>query len=1489
VVNCGVKRSQDLRATPAAWSSLEGFARMRRINFKFLLILMVGLTVLIGSLFVVRRFQVSRNAGGKLSLARTRLKEGKMADALVLLGQYVTLRPDDSPAFAEYSKLLLTRATKPDATRNDVARAFTALEEAVRRNPDEDELREQLADFQIRVGRASDALEHLDVLESHLPKQNDADADGDGGRSRRQKRHKLDILKARSYESKSEFQQAATILARLVGYDMETRKFAAEVDDDAVETNAYTMLAEILQERMESPDDARAVLEELISKRGDEPRAWLAMSAWHRKRGGLEEAEAAVAKAVELAPDDADGLFSLYEVTLAQGKHDRLLEIARRAVDLFPDEERSYRALAAACIQLGDAAGAEEALLDGIDRLPAQSTLVLMLVDTLLQQNKLAQASQALNRAIEIYGPTNERVGLLEARLMIAEGRWKEARDELERIRPLLLGNGELVSQVDLYLGQVHAQLNEFDAQLEVNRRVLADNPNSLAARVGSAQALFSAGKLVESLAEFEAIAAALPDDRIVVIPEIWYPLLQLRITALAGLPEAERDWSVVDGLLDNLGRSGTLSAAQMAMLRAEALVRRGESQAAADVLEAVDATEATPQLWSALVALALRTSGPEQARTAVGRAPERFKNTPELLIAEAQVIARSPPAESLAALDELEKRITGLEPSDAARVLATVAAIRLAAGDREGSERLWREAAEKQPDNPLFREAVLEIAIASGDLEKARTLASQISGIAGPESARSRAAEASVKILQARQALGRIRAASSEPLQRLPDEVTRLLDEARSTLIAAENERPRWSSLQTMFAEIDELRGDRTAAIERLRRAITVGSTNPAIVRRLVAMLYLANRLEEAQEAMALLGEEGSKGLERISAEVELRAGQFDEAVALAEQSVAGDTQNPEDLLWLGQLLARSGKRERADEALERATALAPDNPEVWLALFTHRVAVGSTETAEAALDRAAALMPEPRRQLVRAQGYEILRRPSDAERILGEALAGWPENFEVVGAFATFQIRNGHVREARGLLEKLIASDSAAATAMKPTARRALAEVEGSRGTYRQLQDALRLLQQNRAADGTVSIDDVDLEIKLLTNRREPASWRRAIQLLDQLADRRSLTNSEQLTHAQLQEKVGDWDAARGKLIAIVASPKTPPAFVALLIEKLLEHGEVSTAETWLRRLEKSSSDSVITVALTAKLAKAKNDRKEAANIARRLMPAGDVSAENAAQLKALAQLMEDLDFPKAADQILEQYAGLSTDGVMARIQFLGRQSRTDEALDLLKSQWENMSLERALSLAVEVLRSQPDDVTAMPAAARISPWVEKARLVDPGSLVIRLVDAEVRTMLGREAEAEGIYRDLLGRRDLDARQTAIIANNLAFHLAKPKTASEARKLIDTAMAELGPLPDLLDTRGLVSLAQGDHGAALTDLRDAVLEPTATKYLHLAAAEMAAGNSAAAKQALETARRKGLDKARLVPQDATRLKDLESELPPAPQQPESVPASAS
>jgi Flp pilus assembly protein TadD len=113
--------------------------------------------------------------------------------------------------------------------------------------------------------------------------------------------------------------------------------------------------------------------------------------------------------------------------------------------------------------------------------------------------------------------------------------------------------------------------------------------------------------------------------------------------------------------------------------------------------------------------------------------------------------------------------------------------------------------------------------------------------------------------------------------------------------------------------------------------------------------------------------------------------------------------------------------------------------------------------------------------------------------------------------------------------------------------------------------------------------------------------------------------------------------------------------------------------------------------------------------------------------------------------------------------------------------------------------------------------------------------------------------------------------VANNLAFLKAHPDTVDEARRLIDSAILELGPHPDLLDTRGLVWLAAGETNQAIIDITESVLTPSPAKYLHLALAQLKAQHTDEARVSLEKARDLGLDEKKLSPDDRRRLQMVE------------------
>lgn len=1456
---------------------------MKTVNIRVLLLLVALVVGGFVGVFLLHRFQVNRNAGSLAKLARLRLSEGKKDEALMLFARYVNFRPEDNQAYGEFARLVLERAESPMANRGDISRAYSVLETAVRRNPDDDDLRRRLAAFEMRIGRFVDARQHLQTLRERLPAEalSAAKPAADDSKANDDRpplnRTEIELMLARAHAGTGNFDEAAAIAASLIGFDLAKKSFDPKKKPAPDSTEAFILLAAVLEEKFKDSATANALLEQLVKANAADPKAWLALSSWHRQRGDLAAAKKDVAQAEAIAPKDINVILAAFELALIDKDFKRAGETISRGIEIAPNDERIVRGRAVLAIQEQTPEKAIEILEQALDTDPGQPMLLLMLGDAQLQANRLPPLEVTLAKLKELIGKSSPAVGLLESRSLVAQGKWLQAKSRLESLRPLVAGSDELTRQVDLYLGQCYERLGQFDEQLEANRRVLTDDPTSLAARVGAASALLAAGKAEEATEEFELVARAIPKDRLPAIPQLWSPLLQLRVAAQMRRPAADRDWSSIDELLDLLQQSPGISSTQMALLRADILVRKGETEAAADLLD--DATKADPnepQLWAGLATLELQQAGTTPARAVLARIPAEIVDAPNILVIAAQIAAREPTETAAQELSAIEARALKLPASEAARVLFTLASTQLGLGNTAEAERLWQTVAEKAPDDLRVRTALYELAREQGNTDKAKARAGDLALVAGPTSPQARLAQAGTLVLGVRESQKKKTTTGDAGIE-LDANERRDLDQARNLLIEAENDRPGWYQIQQLFAEIDGLRGDMPAAIERLQRAVRMGPANPAVVRQLVALLYASNRLDEAQQALARLGPDGLEGFERISAEMEMRSGKFDDAVGLAERSVSKDSKNPRDLLWLGQLLSRSGKGERASDVLQRAVEAAPEQPETWLTLFSHQLASGERKAAENSLDRAADRLPEPARQLVLAQGYEMLGRFPDAEREYREAVTANPNDLSASRSLAAFLVRRGRLNPAREELRRIIdtKADDSSSRGVQRWARRTLAQLTAESGGYRGLEQAVALIEKNVGSDGKLSPDDVSLLVTMLAGRPEPASWRRAAKLLETLAVSQPLSAGQRLQLAQLRERAGRWEECRSDLVSLVAAPNTPPALYALLVEKLIEHGELSSARTWLAKLRSLAPDAPVTLAMEAKLAMAEDDRPTAVAAARKLMPSGPVPLEQVEQLRDVARLMEDLGFPKAADKILGEYAGRSVDGIVARAEFLGRQKRAAEALDLLETAWNRLPLERVLQSGLTVVRGKGDRPSPE-MTARLDEWFKKALREDPDSVVISLLQAELREMQGRSDEVESLYRNLLARKDLAPTQAAIVANNLAFHLARPETAAEAITLIDSAIAELGPHPDLLDTRGVVRLAAGDPRRAIADLQEATLSPSPVKLLHLALAQAEDKQTLAARRSLELAKKRGLDPLLLIPADRARLERVEAAIGP-------------
>jgi tetratricopeptide (TPR) repeat protein len=239
--------------------------------------------------------------------------------------------------------------------------------------------------------------------------------------------------------------------------------------------------------------------------------------------------------------------------------------------------------------------------------------------------------------------------------------------------------------------------------------------------------------------------------------------------------------------------------------------------------------------------------------------------------------------------------------------------------------------------------------------------------------------------------------------------------------------------------------------------------------------------------------------------------------------------------------------------------------------------------------------------------------------------------------------------------------------------------------------------------------------------------------------------------------------------------------------------------------------------------------------------------------------------------AEKLYRQRAALSAapQGKLMLALFLNRRDRRKEAMDVLEPLWANADdIDDVVVACTDVLlngKDEPDPVQLN----RGSGWLEQALKQKPGSILRLFSLASLREQRqGRYQEAEELYRSVikLGEGSPlpgDLQRIAISYNNLAWLMAlSDRKGREAILYVNQAIKLLGPLPDFLDTRGILYLTVGEIQPAIADLEKAVAPaPSPPKDFHLAQAYLAAKNKAKATQSWKAANKvKGWEQTRLL-----------------------------
>ncbi len=1397
----------------------------RAINARMLIGLIVGTLATAVGVHYLHEHQVRRSAGLLLDRAEKLAREGKSGEELDLLGRYLAYRPEDTDVLEKYG-LKLAGASAPE----DRTRSLEILERVLTRDSGRPEVRRKAADLARSLGQIEVARSHYEIL-----------AASPGGNAAAEEALGL------CEEQVKRYPEAVAWLEKAIEHG------PSRVD-------AHARLARLLRVHLKKPDradlvmDAREVKGGLIAKNPESARAYLERAIYRREfaiPGGPED----VKKALGLAPDEADVLMA----AAREVPREEAVRLLRRGIEIHPDDPRFYEGFALVESAAGGRDRAIEGLKKGVGRLPADRNLRWLLAEFEIDGGLRDQAAADIKRLRDGGFPAAP-LDFLEARLLVDARRWTEAARQLARTAPTLESlprAAGLAKRAFLLLARCHGQLGNPDMRYAAARRAVAlevaDPSLSVSARAELGSALAGLGKLDEAAEEYR-IALRMPAAPAGLRIELGRVLVakNLRLT-----PQ-QRRWDEVDRTLSE-SETALPDSAELAILRAEILAARERLDEAGDRLKQAEAAHPdAPGPQVALAALAERRGRPGEALSILEEARKRLGDRPELLSALAQYWASRPGEAGARALAGLADAAGAIgDESDRRTLLWTLANALDRAGDSGRSAAIRDRLVAEQPDHLGLRLAQLDAALGAGDLGTAGRVLDEVRRIEGPEGSIWRYGRAQLLI----QASRKSRDAKG-------------LDEARDLLAQARDRRPGWARAMLAGAELDDMRGDAGSALRGYLAALDNGERDPGAVRRAVQLLYRRGRFAQADALLGRVQQEGalSPELGRLAADVALQARDDDRAIELARRAVAGRPDSAADQTWLGQLLLAASRkaqergrsedararRAEAEKALTRGAELAPADPEAQAALVLALAAWGRDADAGEAIRKAEGTLKGPAGELALARCLEAVGRSAEAQGRYRAILEARPDDVAALQAASLASLRLGKVGDAEPLLRRLIALRSKTPREAA-WARRVLAlalTVEG-RGGSSKARELLGLDDETAsgttATEGQAGLSAEDLRARAQVLARQPgrSSRRKAVTMIEALTARDEAGPGDLFLRAQLLAADGDWKRARASAQQLLAEDPSNPTILEFLARGQIASGNPAEASPWVDALDRLLPGSPAVVELRARALFAARMGDQAVALLE-----GLARKEPALGTK-VAAVLEESGRSGVAEAILRglEAGGPSpearADASLALAGLLGRGGRHGEAVGVCERLWSDPKVvpSRVSSVALIALYTgQPDRAIL----DRVDGGIAAAMARKPGDIVLRFDSANLAILRGRYTEAEKMLRDLHKAQP----ELGAPLNNLAWLLAlRGGAGAEPLDLIDRAIALDGPLPELLDTRGVVLTLGGQPDRAIEDIEESIAAaPSAMTYLHLASTLRKAGRPADAAEALAKARSSGL-----------------------------------
>lgn len=1414
----------------------------------------IALGLLIPAALAWRGYQVVRGAGALVDRAEIYEAQQDWNAAARSYFAYLQFFPDDADVWIRMA-LSLDRRQSGIFQRAEVIGVFY---EALARSGGRPALRRRLAELLLENERFPAAIEQAEELLREDP----TDAVG------------LRVRGLASY-------QAARLDAR---QDWEGVRPALEAalashprDAEVALALAETLRQEVPERGPKAQAEADQVMQQLVGGDQLDSQTWLTYLEYCRKYG-IDPGPQRVRQALDTNESSPELVAQAATLAQKQGETAAAEDFFQRLIEQSPSDPRGYLGLGQMRLASGDADEALAVWNRGLTQTdPDDLGLNLSRAELLISLGRLEEARAALaavarRRAKLVPRPLPDNVdpvvAYLEGQVAQQTGRHYEAVNRFD-VALNRESSQSVVAATGASIALLNAQAESFRTLGLPDRAAVAYEQ---AARLADFPPLFR-WAAAEAWEEAEAWSLAAEQYQQVLSslgqqahsPSATLGWARCQLERFWQFPAEPRDWLSWDDAVANLspdelamesddGAGLEVSpTAELRRLRAEAsLLRENLSTALTELAELV---AQFPSSWRAHRSLVRALDHQNRPESADELLAEFLARCPDQAAAWRYAIARASGRGqtelALARAIEAEKHATGAT-RDAWTAVRLAEQIR-AGGTRQAAGELALLDRTTDTTVPLWQ-LRHRLTVDQAEWESARRVERTLHEIEGELGTAWRSAEC-------HRMLATLASASSterSDLERLAADLVRL--------------RPGWPTGYWTRGMVAERLQQPELALENYRQANQQGSVESEGTGRYLRLLGLRRAWDELEQQLArpaVLQAISPADREAIVGLL-LRGGRTSAALGLARPADDQAADARTELAWCRSLLA-AGRVAEAETTLAALCTAEPGLAAAWLALADARSAAGSQSGVEELAVRAGGLaqLSASDRQLVSGRVAELLGRWQDARAAYSavESPSEPRAAFSLVAEFA----QNRHAEllvQARRKLSELDGGDFAA--------RRDLLWALIQSGSTAHWNEAWEMAGGRRRPLDRLPPDAVRLRAELLAARGQPGDLGRAQkELAPLLADPELATESDRALAAELAVASGHWRQGADRFRELLTSAVDPTRYLDRWLRELLSREQFDEARHWLALFATAGPAQLAAVGL-GRTAEGDWDETSDPRLAieaaleERLTMALGPRAQGA-ELVAAALWLSALDEPTAAQGCFERACALDPACRWSYARWLLEQGRPLEAAKLAAA----ASQDSATPAAAAQLASLAAASSLTPSQAQQAfELVDRALLADPDHLGLLLAAGRFRLMTGNYAEALAPLRKA---HSLAPDDDLAVAWLVIATVRQGESGADSSELIENAIESTGRSGWLVDILGQIALARDDPRTALAPLNEAIAWPGAPPnwLLHLALAQMRAGEPVEARQSLDRAAELGLNPAGLDPWERQERSTLESRLP--------------